>query len=154
MTRASNRLTGRLERIAQIYAHEHGIDVRTIDGTGAAGGLAGGLLALGGRLLPGFELVADELDLHDAIAATDIVVTGEGFLDEQSFRGKVVGGVQLLARRAGKPVAAIVGEAEQEVVERIEHVSLVVAFGRERSMRETKSCIEQAALQLLRKHSR
>ena len=147
-------LVGRLERLAQMYLQDYRIDVRSIPGSGAAGGLAGALVALGGKLLPGFDLVADELDLYDKVAAADLVITGEGFLDEQSFRGKVVGGVQHLARRAGKPVVAIVGEAEQEVVDRIEHVSLVVAFGRERSMRETKACIEQAALQLLRKHGR
>ena len=71
----------------------------TIDGTGAAGGIAGALAALGGQLVPGFELVADELDLYDAIAAADLVITGEGYLDEQSFEGKVVGGVQALAGR-------------------------------------------------------
>ena len=86
--------------------------MREIDGTGAAGGLAGALVALGGQLLPGFELVADELDLHDAIVAADLVVTGEGYLDEQSFEGKVVGGVQEMAHDVGKPVGAVVGDAD------------------------------------------
>ncbi|MEO5899489.1 MAG: glycerate kinase [Ilumatobacteraceae bacterium] len=142
-------LTGRLERIAQIYAQEHGIDVRTIDGTGAAGGLAGGLLALGGQLLPGFELVADELDLHDAIAAADIVVTGEGFLDEQSFEGKVVGGVQELAMAAGKAVGAVVGDVAQDVADRIEHVALAAEYGLDRAMKEPLWCIERAAATLI-----
>jgi glycerate kinase len=144
-------LTGRLERVAQIYAHEHGIDVRTIDGSGAAGGLAGGLLALGGRLIPGFDLVADELDLHDAIVATDIVVTGEGFLDEQSFHGKVVGGVQELAVAASKPVGAVVGDVAPEVAERIDHVSLVAEYGIDRAMKEPLWCAEHAAAALLRR---
>jgi glycerate kinase len=146
-------LVGRLERLAQMYLQDYGLDVREIPGSGAAGGLAGALVALGGKLMPGFDLVADELDLHDRADAADFVITGEGFLDEQSFRGKVVGGMQAIARRAHKPVAAIVGDAEPAVVDRIEHVSLVVAFGREKSMRETKSCIEQAAAQLLRRHA-
>ena len=47
----------------------YGVDVRDVDGSGAAGGLAGALLALGGQLVPGFDLVADELDLYDTIAA-------------------------------------------------------------------------------------
>ncbi|MCU1503690.1 MAG: glycerate kinase [Ilumatobacteraceae bacterium] len=144
-------LTGRLERVAQIYAHEHGIDVRNIDGAGAAGGLAGGLLALGGRLLPGFDLVADELDLHDAIAAADLVVTGEGFLDEQSFEGKVVGGVHGLAVDAGKPVGAVVGDAAPEVADRIEHVALAAEYGLDRAMNEPLWCVEHAALTLLRR---
>lgn len=145
-------LVGRLERLAQMYLQDYGLDVRSIPGSGAAGGLAGALVALGGKLMPGFDLVVDELDLHDRVAASDFVVTGEGFLDEQSFRGKVVGGVQAIAKRAGKPVVAIVGDAEPEVADRIEHITLVEAYGRERAMQETKTCIEDAALTLLRRH--
>ncbi|MGZ4769501.1 MAG: glycerate kinase, partial [Ilumatobacteraceae bacterium] len=142
-------LTGRLHRLAQIYQQDYGVDVRGIDGTGAAGGIAGALVALGGRLLPGFELVADELDLHDAIVAADFVVTGEGYLDAQSFEGKVVGGVQSWTQAAGKPVAAIVGDAAPEVAARIEHISLVDAYGEERAMSEPLWCIERAAATLL-----
>ncbi|CAB4882295.1 unannotated protein [freshwater metagenome] len=144
-----NMLTGRLERLAQMYQQNYGIDVRDIAGSGAAGGLAGALVALGGRLLPGFDLVADELDLHDRVQAADFVITGEGFLDEQSFRGKVVGGMQILARGANRPIAAIVGDVEPEVAERIEHIALVPTFGRDKAMNETQMCVEQAALQLL-----
>ena len=142
-------LRGRLERVAQIYQSEHGIDVRVLPGGGAAGGLAGGLAALGGRLLPGFDLVADELNLHDHIAAADIVVTGEGLLDEQSFAGKVVGGVQELARAAGRPVGAVVGDVEPDVAGRIEHVALAAEFGLERARREPLWCTERAATRLL-----
>ena len=147
-----NMLTGRLERLAQMYQRDYGIDVRDVPGSGAAGGLAGALVALGGKLLPGFDLVADELDLHDRVAGADLIITGEGFLDEQSFRGKVVGGMQALAVRAGRPIAAIVGDADPDVQHRIEHVALVATFGRERAMTETQICIEEAALQLLRAH--
>lgn len=144
-------LRGRLERLAQMYQQEYGVDVRHIPGTGAAGGLAGGLVALGGKLMPGFDLVADELDLHDLVADADLVVTGEGFLDEQSFEGKVIGGVHAIATAAGKPVGAIVGDSLPEVADRIEHVSLVREFGEDRAMRETLWCIEQAATTLLRR---
>lgn len=142
-------LGGRLERVAQIYASEHGIDVRTIDGSGAAGGLAGALAALGGRLVPGFDLVADELDLYDTIVGADVVVTGEGFLDEQSFAGKVVGGVQALAASAGRRVGAIVGDAAPEVADRIDHVGLVAEFGLDEAMSQTATCVERAASKLL-----
>jgi glycerate kinase len=145
-----NMLTGRLERLAQMYKSDYGTDVRTIAGGGAAGGLAGALVALGGRLLPGFELVADELDLYDRVANAELIITGEGFLDEQSFQGKVVGGMQAMAQRAQRRIAAIVGDADPDVADRIEHVSLVAAFGRDKAMTETQMCIEQAALQLLR----
>lgn len=144
-------LKGRLERLAQVYRETYQVDVRTIPGAGAAGGLAGALVALGGTLLPGFELVADEVDLYDRVGTADFVITGEGFMDEQSFNGKVVGGTQTLAKRFGKPIAAIVGAADPEVLGRIEHVSLVEMFGRDLSWNETKRCIEQATLHLLRK---
>jgi len=145
-----NMLTGRLERLAQMYQSDYGTDVRSIAGGGAAGGLAGALVALGGRLLPGFELVADELDLYDRVANAELIITGEGFLDEQSFHGKVVGGMQAMAQRAQRPITAIVGDVDPDVADRIEHVSLVAAFGRDKAIAETQMCIEQAALQLLR----
>jgi glycerate kinase len=142
-------LTGRLERVAQIYAEEFGVDVTVIEGAGAAGGLAGALAALGGKLVPGFDLVADELDLHDKVAAADLVITGEGRLDEQSFAGKVVGRVQELATEAGKPVGAVVGSIAKDVRGRIPFVSLIDLFGRDKAMAEPLWCIERAAAQLV-----
>jgi glycerate kinase len=143
-------LRGRLDRLAQMYQADYGVDVRNIPGTGAAGGLAGGLVALGGTLLPGFDLVADEVDLHDHILAADLVITGEGYLDEQSFDGKVIGGVQRLCIDQDRPVAAIVGDSAPEVLHRIRHRSLTADFGLERAMREPLWCIEHAASTLLR----
>ncbi|MFZ9629650.1 MAG: glycerate kinase [Ilumatobacteraceae bacterium] len=143
-------LRGRLERLTQVYREQYGIDVRDLPGTGAAGGLAGGLVALGGRLLPGFDLVADEIDLHDKIAAADLVITGEGYLDEQSFEGKVIGGVQSMCTALGRRVAAIVGDSAPEVRDRIEHRSIARDHGLDRAMREPLWCIEHSSLELLR----
>jgi glycerate kinase len=143
-------LRGRLERLAQLYEEQYGVDVRSVPGTGAAGGLAGGLVALGGRLMPGFDLVADELDLHDRVVDADVVITGEGYLDEQSFEGKVVGGVAAICASLATPVSAIVGDSAPEVRDRIRHVSLAVMFGLELAMREPLRCIEEAASTLLR----
>ncbi len=143
-------LRGRLERVAQMYQEQFGVDVRAVPGSGAAGGLAGGLVALGGSLLPGFDLVADEVDLHDKIEAADLVITGEGYLDEQSFEGKVVGGVQAMAEASGRPVLAVVGDSALEIRHRIVHRSLVELFGGERAMNEPLWCIEHAAKDLLR----
>lgn len=143
-------LRGRLERLAQLYQEQYGVDVRDIPGSGAAGGLAGGLVALGGRLVPGFDLVADELDLHDHIVAADLVITGEGYLDEQSFEGKVVGGVQAMCAEVGRAVAAIVGDVAPDVADRIRHRSITADHGAERAIREPLWCIEHSALDLLR----
>ena len=143
-------LTNRLEQLADRYEREYEVDVRTIVGSGAAGGLAGALAALGGRLTPGFELVADELDLYDSLRDADLVITGEGHLDRQSFEGKVVGGVAELAADYGIPVAAIVGIADADVSTRIPTWATADRFGEERSLREPLWCVEQIAADVLR----
>ncbi len=143
-------LSGRLERLVQMYRDEFGVDVSSVDGGGAAGGLAGALAALGGKLVPGFDLVADEIDLYDTLASADLVITGEGHLDAQSFEGKVVGGVQEMCATLGTPVGAVVGDADDDVADRIPHVSLVQRFGRERALAEPMWCIEHAAADLIR----
>jgi glycerate 2-kinase len=147
-------LHARLERLADRYAAEFSVDVRDVDGTGAAGGLAGGLLAVGGQLLPGFELVAEHVDLHDRVAAADVVVTGEGYLDAQSLDGKVVGGVCGLAAAYCKPVVVVVGEADGDAERRLMRdvegsapravLSLVERFGEDRAFAEPRWCIEHA----------
>jgi len=143
-------LRRRLERLAQVYVEDYGIDVSGIEGSGAAGGLAGGLAALGAALVPGFDLVADEVALDERLEGADLVVTGEGFLDEQSFDGKVVGGVAQLAAEAGVPVLAIAGEVFDGVGDRILAVSLVERFGADRSRTATTACISEVVAAHLR----
>ena len=139
-------LSRRLERLAQVYERDHGVDVRSIPGSGAAGGLAGGLAAIGASLVPGFDVVADELELHDRIEGADLVVTGEGFLDEQSFAGKVVGGVAELAADSGVAVLAVVGEVLPDVAlpDGVTVVSLVERFGEDRARSDVAGCVEAA----------
>jgi glycerate kinase len=145
-------LRRRLERLAQLYQQTHGVDVRTLAGSGAAGGLAGGLAAVGARLVPGFDLVADEVDLDGHLQGADLVVTGEGFLDEQSFAGKAVGGVVELAEAAGVPVLVVAGEVLDDVVvpAGVAVISLVERFGRRRAMEETATCLTEAVATHLR----
>jgi glycerate kinase len=148
-------LRRRLERLAQLYEEEYGVDVRTLDRSGAGGGLAGAMAAVGGQLVDGFELVADEVGLFDAISAADVVVTGEGFLDDQSFEGKVVGGVAELAAAAGVPVIAVVGDADGEVARPpsangLEVVSIVRTYGRERAWDDPLGCVQRSVEDLLR----
>jgi glycerate kinase len=148
-------LTARLEQLARRYREEYGVDVAALDGSGAAGGLAGGLAAIGGRIVPGFELVAEHVELADRVAGADVVVTGEGHLDDQSLDGKVVGGVCQLAAAAGRRVVVIAGDADAEIVHELEHrrdvtvVSLVERFGPERPLVEPRWCIEAAAREAL-----
>jgi glycerate kinase len=143
-------LTGRLERLADQYVEEFGVDVRAIPGSGAAGGIAGMLAALGGKLVAGFELVADELGLHDAVERADLVITGEGHLDKQSFEGKVVGGVAGVAAEFGLPVGAVVGIADDDVRDRLPLIAIADAYGLDRATREPLWCVEHAARDLIR----
>lgn len=124
-------LRRRLERLAEVYRDEHGVDVTELDGSGAAGGLAGGLAAIGARLVEGFELIAEEVGLADAVEHARLVVTGEGHLDAESFDGKVVGGVAALCAASGVPALAVVGAAEPgiEVPAGLEVVSLEERLG-------------------------
>ena len=142
-------LTGRLERLRQLYVEEYGIDVGVIEGAGAAGGLAGGLAALGAQILPGFDVVADEIGLDERVEQCDLVITGEGFLDAQSFDGKVVGGMQGIAAAKGKKFAAIVGDTDVNVAFPV--ANLTARLGNDEAMSRTLWSIEHAALELLRR---
>ncbi len=144
------RLRRRLVDLAVRYRAEFGVDVTTLPGAGAAGGLAGGLAALGGRLQPGFELIARVAGLDEALAAADVVVTGEGQLDEGSFDGKVVGGVVAHALAHGVPVIAVVGhrtDASRSVVERdhpqLTVLSLVELCGRAAALTDTAASVRR-----------
>jgi glycerate 2-kinase len=141
-------LRRRLDRLADVYLADYGIDVRDLTGAGAAGGLAGGLAVAGAALVPGFDAVADEVELHDAVEGADLVITAEGFLDQQSFEGKVVGGVVGLTAPLGVPCVAIVGEVVEDLEppgKDFDIVSLVEQFGRERAHADTLACIEKVA---------
>jgi len=104
------RLEETLARVAQIAARDLGAPDPSTPGAGAAGGLGFGVLAfLGGTLRGGFEAIASLTGLAEAITAADLVITGEGRLDEQTSAGKAPAGVARLARAAGKPVIAFAG---------------------------------------------
>lgn len=142
-------LTSRLHCLAQVYLDDHGVDVRPLVHGGAGGGLAGGLAALGAKLVPGFDVVAEARGLADELGRADLVVTGEGFLDAQSFAGKVVGGVTALAARAGVPVVAVVGDGDSEGLREAQRragltvVRLVEAVGPGRAWADAVSGVEQ-----------
>jgi glycerate kinase len=142
-------LTARLVTIATGYRTELGIDVTDLPGAGAAGGLAGGLAALGAEIVSGFELVAGILGLDEQLAEANVVMTGEGYLDSQSFSGKVVGGVARHA--AGRvPVLCVVGEAAPDVGDPpFALVSLVARFGATRARSDVLQLIEEVVAEHL-----
>ena len=80
-----------------------------VPGAGAAGGLGAALLALGAELRSGVETVLDLIGFDEHARDVDLVITGEGNMDEQSAAGKAPVGVARRAKRYGKPVVAVVG---------------------------------------------
>jgi glycerate kinase len=99
-----------LARLADVVKRDLVCDFRDIPGAGAAGGLGFGLMSFcGAEIKPGFDVVAEFVGLRAAIEQADVIITGEGRLDEQTLEGKAPAGVARLARQAGKRVFAIVG---------------------------------------------
>lgn len=80
-----------------------------VPGAGAAGGLGAALLALGAELRSGVETVLDLIGFDERVRDVDLVITGEGNMDEQSAAGKAPVGMARRAKRYGKPVVAVVG---------------------------------------------
>jgi glycerate 2-kinase len=143
-------LSRRLVEVAARYRRETGVDVTDVPGGGAAGGLAGGLVALGARIEPGFDFVAGLVGLGDRLERADLAVTGEGHVDPPSFHGKVPGGVLELARVRGEhgrtlPVLCIAGGVDASVLDSppsgLEVVSLSARFGQARARNETAALI-------------
>lgn len=111
---------GRLLDAAIVEAREQGLlrvpegartfgSVLGVPGAGAAGGLGAALLALGAELRSGVETVLDLVGFDERVRDVDLVITGEGNMDEQSAAGKAPVGVARRAKRYGKPVVAVVG---------------------------------------------
>ncbi len=170
-------LAQRLSALAGYYSERFAVDVVAMPGSGAAGGLAGGLAALGAELVPGLDLVASRVGLDRRIAASGFVVTGEGRLDSSSWSGKVVGGVVRRAREAKVPVLVLAGSVgpgglavpagtastpmdhgagagPPETAELcgdglVEVVSLAERFGRARALADPASCVEVAVQEVL-----
>jgi glycerate kinase len=139
----------RLEHLADLARRDLGVDPRDMPGAGAAGGLGFGLMAfLGGRLVGGFDMVASQIGLEARVAAADLVITGEGRLDEQSLQGKGPVGVARLARRLGKKVVGIAGSVDDSAALRAQFDLLIAikpaAMPLDEAMRRTGELIESA----------
>ena len=145
------RLEAALERWAAVIERDLGIDVRGLEGGGAGGGLPVGLVAATGASIErGAALVGEVIGLADAIAWADVVVTGEGSLDEQTSYGKAVGHVAAACAAAGRPCLAVAGSATggPTGIEDIE-VSTPEGMSEEQSIRDARPLVAAAAERLL-----
>jgi len=145
-----------LTKLAEVVSNEFGIDYRNKPGAGAAGGLGFGLMSFcGAEVRPGFDVVAEAVGLEAKIKDVDFVITGEGSLDRQTLEGKTPAGVARLARKAGKPVFAIVGRAteDREVREIFDAVyeNSRPGMSQEQNMKRLAELLRENARELARK---
>ena len=107
---AVRELDAALAHMASVIRRDLGRDVADVPGAGAAGGTGAGLMAfLAASLVPGGPLVVDAAGFDRALKGADLVITGEGRVDEQSAYGKAPGEVAKRAHAAGVPVLLIAG---------------------------------------------
>lgn len=108
-------LDANLEHLSEIVKRTLNMDVSVLRSGGAAGGLGAGVVAfLGGKLVPGIDIILNTVDFDSVIHDADLILTGEGKIDAQSARGKVISGVAARAFRQKKPVIAVVGDIDPE----------------------------------------
>ena len=145
----------RLASIRDVYLREQGVDVELIDRTGAAGGIAGALVALGATPVGGFDAVAGAVGLDERLKGCALVVSGEGRLDLGSLEGKAV--VSLAQRiDAECRLVVICGSVDLDAQNlflsefpRAELISLSDRFGLNRALAQTLACVEEVAHEVL-----
>jgi glycerate 2-kinase len=141
------RVDERLSDIRTLYLAEQGIDVESLERTGASGGIPGALAALGASLASGFESVVNAVALEQRLESASLVVTGEGRLDHGSLEGKVTVGIaELVNERV--PLLVVCGSVDDEAADVFRRrfptatvVSLVERFGETKAMRDVRSCV-------------
>ncbi len=100
-----------LRHFAEILKRDTGVDILNLPGAGAAGGMGGGMVGLlGASLQMGIDTVLDTVGFDTLVQGASLVLTGEGRIDGQSLRGKVVIGVAKRCQKQNVPVVAVVGD--------------------------------------------
>ena len=118
-----------LRHLAAVMADKLGADYPDTPGAGAAGAMGMGMMVFfGSRLQMGIQTVLDVVNFEQLAADCDYIITGEGKLDSQSLRGKVVIGVARRSQKLGKPVIAIVGGAEDAQVAEAYDMGVTAVF--------------------------
>ena len=105
-----------LHHMADVIRRDLQKDVLNLPGSGAAGGMGGGMAAFfNSRLQPGIETVLDTVHFNNLLQGADLVISGEGKIDSQSLRGKVVIGVARRAKKSSVPLIAVVGDIGSDI---------------------------------------
>lgn len=122
-----------IQNLSRVIASETGRDISGVPGTGAAGAMGAGMIAFfGSRLQMGIQTVLDTVRFDEMIQDADYIFTGEGKLDSQSLRGKVVIGIAERAKKQGKCVVAIVGDANDAEIEAAYDMGVTAVFSTNR----------------------
>lgn len=144
-----------LRNFAEVVLKTTGIDLQSVPGSGAAGGMGGGLLAfLNAKLQPGIETILKMANFEEALADASLVITGEGRIDSQTTMGKALSGILTMSQAQNVPIVAIGGSVEsyEKVVESGFHavlsiqngpVSLEMAMNKEFTLENVKQTVAQ-----------
>lgn len=113
------RLDGGLLHLAKIIEDSKSINLQEIEGTGAAGGLGGGMIAfLNAKLNSGIETMLDMVNFDEIIKGADLIITGEGNFDSQSLDGKVIDGISSRAKKQNIPVIVVCGGVSDNEIQK------------------------------------
>ena len=140
-------LEERLTEWAAALEATSGREVAALPGAGAAGGLGAALLALGARRESGAGVIAAHTGMADQLATADVIVTGEGRLDDQSLHGKVVGALAAAARPYAVPVLVLAGQVALSQ-EELQAAGITAAHSLADYAGSVRRAIEDAAGQL------
>lgn len=144
-----------LRQVATVVKKQIHIDVQQVKGAGAGGGFAGGAMALfHAELMSGVDTVFALTSFEEAIAWSDVVITGEGKLDEQTLHGKLVQGIVKMARRKAKKVLVLCGkndlpEDQRTKLSADEIFSLIDFAGEEMALQNAGLVLEQLSETIL-----
>ncbi len=118
-----------IRNLCEVIRRDSGQDLRETPGGGAAGAMGAGMIAFfGSRLQMGIQTVLDTVNFDAVLAGADMVFTGEGKLDSQSLRGKVVAGGAGRAKAQGVPVTVLVGGAEDPAISAVYEMGVTSVF--------------------------
>jgi glycerate 2-kinase len=145
-----------LKNFAAVIKEKTGKDISGIPGSGAAGGIAAGLLSFFNvEMKKGIEMIIDASKIREQMAGTDLLITGEGKIDEQSSAGKVVGYMAALAKQYSIPCIALCGELQLDETG-IKNLGLQKAIAikdslvsKEEAMKNASSLLEKKATAII-----
>jgi glycerate kinase len=152
------RLDDGLQRLAELLRRDLGIDIESVPGAGAAGGLGGGLIAFANAdIVSGIDTVLSAVNFEERVRDADLCLTGEGRLDAQSLSGKACIGVAGIAANYNVPTVALVGRAGPGASQSLnaginEYVVIGAGLSVEESIQQAASLLTSAASLVTKKY--